>query len=352
RVTPRADHDTYGVKWINRLALGGQDLALGLDAWRRIYDGARTRRFKDGRVVQDEPLPDATYDSAGVFAEAERVLAGGLRLQAGGRLDGIRVENDASERWAADEEDETSWNAHAGAAWILGGGWSVKAVGAAGYRAASLEERFQYLDLGDGRIRLGNPELDPERSWFGECGATWTGERGALAVSAFRHELRDLIAETAVDAVTLVNENIAKARLYGMEAEGRWRPAPAWEWHGNVAWTVGRDRETGAYLGEVPPVNGLAGCRWGGARGPWAGLDVVFAARQDHVPPDVPEAPGWARVDLGAGWRFGRGDGDGRLTVRCANVFDKTYRDYLTTYRGNVYNEPGRAVTVGYEAAF
>jgi hemoglobin/transferrin/lactoferrin receptor protein len=216
-----------------------------------------------------------------------------------------------------------------------------------------LEERYQYLDLGNGQRKLGNPNLEPETSVFCEGGLNWVGDDVLAGVSVFQNELHDLIGEKRVDAQTLVNANINRARIYGVEMEARWRTAYRIEWYGNAAGMVGKDTRTDEYLPNVAPLSGFAGVEYNrGAPGLWGYVETAVAARQDKVPEGVRKAAGWTTVDVRVGWNVRRAKTDQCIYVGAQNLFDKAYRNDLTTYRGTEFNEPGRSLVAGCEVKF
>jgi hemoglobin/transferrin/lactoferrin receptor protein len=353
-IRPRAEHRTVAANWRNTLVpAGGHLLAAGLDVWRWDMESTRLRLFRDGRRVTESPLPDASMVSAGLFAEDDWQLAPGWLLNAGGRLDAIRVENDANDRWAADGEGETGWNAHLGAAWGEPEGLAAKGVVAAGYRAASLSERFQYLELGGGKVKLGNPDLDPERSLLAECGAQWRTRSLALGLSVFHHWLGDLIGEVAEDALTIRNRNVDEATIYGAELDAAWRPGAGWRLYANAGSAVGDDTRNDEPLPGVAPLSGLLGAECDPAGpGAWGRLESRFAAAQERTPPGVEESPAWAIANLRLGWDLASRGRAHRVYAGVDNLFGATYRNYLSTTRGTPFNEPGRSFALGLQSQF
>jgi hemoglobin/transferrin/lactoferrin receptor protein len=331
--------------------LGDHELTLGLDLWERELTSDRTRQFASGATSSDTPLPDATYTSSGLFLEDTWFLHA-LSVSLGARVDAIRVENEATPQWEPRKENETSWNAHLGATMELGGNLLAKGLVARGYRAASLEERYAFLELGGGRVKLGDPDLEPEESLFTEWGLHWVDKRLSCGVSVYYNDLDQLISERVVDATTRVNANINEAEIYGIEAELRWLITPDWTLYANAAYAEGRDTQSNDALPGIPPLNGMTGLRYDRGAGFWAAAEHVFATRQDDVPPDVDPVAGWQTVDARAGYAFGGASLPQQVLVGVDNLFDETYTDYLTTSRGFTFNEPGRSCYVAYQAGW
>ncbi len=342
---PEADHDTLGGQWLARGGRGDHAVTVGVDVWQRTLSSTRLRVLRNGARVEERPLPDSLYRSAGLFAEDVWSLAPAWTAILGARWDHIRVENDPTPQWERRRVNEESWNAHAGAVWSVSEQTRFKLIGASGYRAASLEERYQYLELGGGRVKLGDPDLEPERSLFLEAGADWRGDTLALGLSVFGNRLSNLIGERFADEDTIVNANVDKAEIWGAEARAVWRLAAPWTLNASLAYVEGRDETLREPLAGIPPLNGTLELEYDAHRRYWGRIGAVGAARQNRTPPGVNTADGWTSVHAGIGRRWKPGANAGDLSLTVNNLFDTAYRDYLSTYRGAEYREPGRAVT-------
>lgn len=351
-IKPEADHNTAGTTWTNKLELAKHTLLGGLDVWQRNLDSSRVRELKTGQFISDIPLPDSFYRSAGAFAEDSWDVTQRFTLSTGARADQIHVENDATPQFADKQTDDTAWNAHLGATVKLLEDLNVTVIGARGYRAASLEERYTFLDLGGGKIKLGNPDLEPESSEFFETGLHYVKETFKLSLSGFFNKLDDLIAEQVVDPQTIVNENINKAKIYGTEAEAHWFLAEVWQLYGNLAYAVGKDTLNDEDLPGIAPLGGLAGLRYQEPKGIWGYLELNFAAAQTKTPPGVAASSPWQTLNFRVGYDFDAVHTAQTVFAGVDNIFDENYRDYLTTSRGFTFNEPGRAFLAGYQVRF
>ncbi len=351
-VNPGADHDTFGVRWFNRMVYAGHTVAGGVDVWRRTYEGSRTKRLRSGALKKDKPLPDAVYDSAGLFAEDNVSVGRRLSLNFGARVDWIGVDNESTEQIEEDIEKDTSWNGHLGAAFSMTDNLSMKALAARSYRAASLDERFQFLELGGGVVKLGNPELDPEVSTFVESGLEWSGSDAFFSLTVFGNYLDDLISERMDSPGVIKNANVNEARIAGAEFSTTVVIAPGLETSGNLSFIEGRDTVRDEYLPGIPPVNGHVSVKKSIQQRGWIELQSEFAGEQDKTPEGVADTDDWMALNLAAGWRWSSDARDCRLFFGVDNLFDADYRNYMATYRGNLYQEPGRSFNIGYEAVF
>lgn len=357
-----AEHRTLSLNWTNRITLGRQTLVTGLDGWRRKVRSQRIRDFRTGAEAEDNPLPRAEFEAWGWFLENSGPLGPKWRVNVGGRFDRIVVHNAATRKYSKPPTPTTpnpwlwpertvrdhSWNAHLGLTRPLAQDRAhFTLLLASGYRAASLEERFDFLELGGGIVKWGNPELAPERSMLVEAGIDGTAAHTAWRLSAFHNRLKDLITDQFEDPKNIRYANIGRARIEGVEGGFQLFLGRRFRAFTQAAFLRGDDLRLHRPLPNIPPFSGAIGLGW--KKEPaWAALEVRFAGRQNRVPNLVQPAPGWSQVDLRWGYTWHRGRMVHAGQIGIDNLFDKGYRDYLATSRGSYFSEPGRSWVVGY----
>jgi hemoglobin/transferrin/lactoferrin receptor protein len=364
-IRPKANHETWGGRWSNRFDLGDHMLTAGVDAWHWSIESKRVKHLSNGRTGIDTPLADAEQLSAGLFAEDDWRLNRRWRLNFGGRVDYLDSESDSLYNWIeppapiipvvlkrdAEDYDDISWNAHAGLTWTFRPDWSMTLLAASSYRAPDLMDRFKYLAFSGGEL-YGNPDLDPERSLFFEYGLHYTTARLRLSASVYYNRIDDLITEELESPGIWVMENVEEAEIHGLEIDADWRLAKAWSLYANAALTRGRNKTSHDDLPFIPPLRGLVGIAYAPSMGFHAHLETQWAVKQNHVASDEVETPGWAVVNLGCGYRFATGRVVHDLTAGVDNLFDKTYRNHLSTSRGVDLNEPGLNAYAAYKMTF
>ena len=347
QINPGANHYTYGTKWQNDIEWENHKIITGIDIWERQLESFRTRTLRNGNQIEDTPLPDATFLSSGVFLEDTIRLAEPLNLNLGGRFDDIYVSNGATEIWGPESSNEGSWNAHAGASYKLAENWNLKSLVAEGYRAASIEERYAYLELGGGKTKYGNPDLDPEKSTYYELGVEWLGKEAKVSLTAYYDRLTDLITDVVVNEQTIVSENINKATIYGSELEGLYYFTPEWELRGTLAVAKGEDTLNNEDLPNIAPLNGLVSLKYTRPEGIWGSAEMPWAAGQNDTPQGVSPSEEWSVVNLRVGYKLPIAMVNGEIYAGVNNIFDVTYYNYLTNSRGFQFNEPGQSWVAG-----
>jgi iron complex outermembrane receptor protein len=229
-------------------------------------------------------------------------------------------------------------------------------------RAPDPRERYFGLKR-KGADWVGNPTLEPPRSTGGELGLTWSGGGGVLAAALWMDSVADYITlygQPKINGVPGVMNSTAQsyanvdALLHGASVDGTAALSSRFYLAGNLSWVRGtKDTNPGLglesdKLAEMPPLTGRLALRW---QKPTLFFEVegLAAAAQDEVDADLSEleTPGWAILNLRAGWS----SGSWRVRAALENVLDRTYREHFSSVRnpyrsGVVVNEPGRSFTV------
>ncbi len=354
-IHPSAQHTTYGVKWKNIIDLESHGIVAGVDVWSWDIESSRTKNLRNGRSGKDTPLADAREISAGIFIEDDISLSQDVVLNLGGRLDYIHTESDALYNWIvppapimpiiekrpAESQSDMAWDGHAGLTWNLSSSWSTTLIAAASYRAPDLMDRYKYLPFPGGET-YGNPDLDPERSYFLEWGGHYSVDEFSFSTALYANFIDDMITEERVAPRRFEMENVEEAKILGAELSGQWQITPQFLLYGNLALTRGTNETTDSDLPFIPPVNGLAGISYhAGDTGLYGDLNLDWACKQDRVAPKEPETDGWATVNARIGYKTRIGTGMHDFVLGVDNLFDEQYSNHLSTSRGMELTEPG-----------
>jgi len=179
----------------------------------------------------------------------------------------------------------------------------------------------------------GNPDLDPERSKSGELGLDGSQIWGGWSLRVYRTDIDDLIQWAPAGGFIWRPQNIASARIDGLELSANTRLA-GWVLSGSLTLLDAIDQNLDRRLpGRAKQNLRLDLDRQFGR----FGIGGTLRARSDSVYYDfmgdkIPVA-GYGLLDLRGNYVL---SGDWSLLARIGNLFDKPYQTVPT------YNQPGR----------
>lgn len=352
KITPNADHTTFGAKLQSSMNFGDHAIVAGADISDWHMESNRQKYFVAGTIIEDQPTPDTHQLSVGIFAEDNWKLDDQWTTNLGGRLDYIRVKNKETALFAADTNHNVGWNTHVGVTYSPAENWSHTAILATSYRAPDTLDLFKNITLGGGVTAYGNPELVPEKSYFFEYGLHYSTPQTRVSASAYYNLITDHITEKQINSTTRRMENIGEARIMGVELEGEWRIGKPWKLYGNIALTDGEDTKNNEPLAEISPVNGLIGAKYSMSNGFWTSVEMPWALKQSDVPTGTSETGTWATANLAAGYNFDYGTTRHEISVSLNNILDKQYRNHLANSRGIELLEPGFNAMATYRIVF
>jgi hemoglobin/transferrin/lactoferrin receptor protein len=397
--TPVGDHTTDGFQIQTDWSFAANNSFIaGVDAWQRKIVTSREKYIRvdvlntSGSIVAtnnivrgETPIPEASFGTAGVYFQNEqKMLNNRMKLVLGGRFDGVRIANEqafdvdyiitndvrndnpANQRitFEKNEEYKMSWSANLGALYALTKDMDVSFNAGRSFRAPSLEESFKYIDLGN-MVRLGDPDLDPEKGYSMDLGVKIWKPNFHFKINGFVNWLSDMIVEQngefiyslttgVVDTVpALINANVDQARLYGIDMNFEYNFYKTFTAFGTGSFVRGQDTKNDKSLPLIPPVNGRLGLRYEIPK--YLGIDVVAVgfADQNKVAEGEISTKGFARFDIAVHSAL--------INARIAkfqiysgieNIFDRAYRNHLATNRGTIDIEPGRNIYIKMKVLF
>ncbi len=399
-ITPSADHLTNGAQLQGIWDLPGKNtLIAGIDAWGRKLTSRREKYItvevvkptgdvvKTNKLLRGEtPIPESKFYSAGAFIQDEALLMDNmLTLTVGGRMDEIWVKNkqglsvdylfingaesdiSSSQRITFEEGEENglSWSINAGALYKLSRDVDASLNMARSFRSPSLEERFKYIDLSS-YVRLGNPDLKPEKGYSADLGIRIWKPRFNLQSAFFANRLTDMVVEKSGEFVytltsesdpdtiaALINSNVRKALLYGAELQFAYNFYNNLVLFGSGSYVRGKDTGEGGNLPQIPPFKGRLGIRYNWLPAGSIELSALGAARQGKIAEGETETDGYVRLDLAlSSVEFDLPFAKLQLFAGIDNIGDKSYTNHLSTNRGDIKLEPGRNVFVRLKLGF
>ncbi|MEM1416226.1 MAG: TonB-dependent receptor [Myxococcota bacterium] len=365
--------DTLGLTLRAGTDLGWARLRFGGEGSVDTVESTGAQAFTDLGATfpasRGQYLPGSVYARVGAWAELavplhERVtLRGGLRTA----FVGARAPADPTTGTAAVDARYGALVGRAGLDMRAHEAVRVVVNADQGFRAPNLDDLTSRQQVGPG-FQFENPGLRPEQAWTFEAGVLartrWLRLDAWTFATLLRRGIQRAVRETADcppetpecvasrDPFQLVNAG-SRSRIFG--AEGGVSVFPVRDLRvralASFAWGEGpslgdRDAPPGRVpLSRIPPLQGGVEARYRHRpTGLWVGAGLRWARAQtrlaisDGSDPRIPigGTPGYARVELRAGWRFRDGLS---LGLVAENLADAAYRVH-----GSSVNGPGRSV--------
>ncbi len=362
---PNADHKTNGVQLQTDWLIGESNyLVAGIDAWQRELDSRRTREIKPAnQIIGERPVPISDYRSIGFFVQDDlHLIKNVFKLTIGGRVDQIKVTNkqafdpeyiivngvrdnspaNRTELWKAGEADDVSASANIGLLFSATENIDLTFNTARSFRSPTLEERFQFIELGAATY-LGDPNLDPEKGTFFDIGIRMREDNFTITGNIFINLLTDLVIDQFKSENLFVKENVGKARLYGFDLSSELNFYETSVLYASLAYVRGEDTEKKIDLPEMPPLNGMIGIRTPITKYFSADLSASFTAKQNKIADGEAPTAGYANFNFYLNTTSLSLAGiSNQLMLGVENIFDKAFRNHLSTNRGIIKLEPGR----------
>ncbi|MFH0762189.1 MAG: TonB-dependent receptor [Bacteroidota bacterium] len=397
KVTPVGHHNTSGAVLETKWKTGDLGkLVVGIDIWQRKLETSREKYIKQEvldafqmpvktmEVIRSEkPIPDSRFGSGGLFAQHEfSLLDDKLELTYGARADLIRVSNEEgldplgitvdgvakdpvpNQRitFLADTALAVSWSANISGMYHMKNNIDLTANMGRSFRSPSLEERFKYIDLGS-KVRLGDPDLKPEKGWFADLGLRIWKDRFQLQVNGYANYIHDMIVEipgtfeytlntgdnagVSMTLPALINANVDQALLAGFDASINYQPFRNFVLYGKAAYVRGLNLKQDTDLPLIPPFSTAGGVRFqvpGIFNLQWT---TTWVAAQHKIAEGELESDSYFLSDV-AIYSAPKelGITSFQLFAGVDNLFNESYRNHLATNRGLIVSEPGRNLFV------
>ncbi|HAN18739.1 MAG: hypothetical protein A2X13_13045 [Bacteroidetes bacterium GWC2_33_15] len=387
--TPSGEHTTDGIQIQSDWKFTEKNSFIaGIDVWRRMLTTSREKYIRvdvldtsgdtiatNNLVRGETPIPESVFGTAGIYLQNEqKMLNNRLKVILGVRLDGVRIANEQAfdidylitngtrndsppnQRITFEENEEykISWSANLGILYSLTNDMDLSLNTGRSFRAPSLEESYKYIDLGN-MVRLGDPDLDPEKGYSVDLGFRIWKPKFHFKVNGFVNWLSDMIVEESgefiysyttgvVDTIpALINANVDQARLYGFDMNFEYNFYKTFTLYGLGSFVRGEDTKNETSLPLISPLNGRLGLRYEIPK--YFGVEFIAIgfADQNKVADGEKETKGFARFDFTVHSSLINLDfAKFQLFGGIENIGDRAYRNHLATNRGAIDIEPGR----------
>lgn len=382
KIAPGAEHKNnnaqlHGNFWL----FDSHNLVFGLDYWDRSYFGQREKYQmieildsvgtvvnSTNKVIGEKPLPDSRYSSLGIFAQDEfKLFEEKLSTTLGLRYDyiniagektlnpiyeivnGVKNNQPAGQKviWDKTETNNSSYSSNLGFIYSIFTNFDLTLGLGLSFRSPSLEERFQYIDQGS-FVRVGNPDLKPEKGQAVDFGIRYYSDNLKIISSFFFTHFNDLVAEvpgTFESRNAFIKTNIGNARIYGFDFRFDYNFWRDFILYTTASYIKGEDLTANGNLPEIPPLNGRVGFKFGLLDYLQTDISSTIFAEQNDVAFGEISTAGYAIFNLLLNTSSIKiSTISFRLYSGIENIFDKSYRNHLSTTRGRITIEPGRNI--------
>ncbi|MCW8848968.1 MAG: TonB-dependent receptor [Melioribacteraceae bacterium] len=366
---PKATHTTNGLSIQTDWDINHHYFVAGIDYWQREYNGIRTITNKASDLIKvDKPVPNSRFSSIGIFAKDEfKIFNDKMKLSFSGRYDIITISNDETKNplyiikdgdvnynskieLASFEEKKTnnkSFSGGFGAIYNITKNYDITFNTGYNFRSPSLEERYQYIDLG-GIVYLGNPNLKPEEGIFIDAGFRIWEDNLSFRANTFINYFSNLVQDLSIVKDSLFKkENIGEARLYGFDLSLDYNFTDQYLIYTTLAYVRGEDILSKTDLPEVPPLNGTVGIKFQLTN--FLNIDLMgtYAFPQNNLGNGEDKTEGYTYFDINViTKKYFISFMNLKLIAGVHNIFNKEYKEHLSTYRGIKMYEPGRNIFI------
>lgn len=380
KITPQADHKNNNFQISGNMLLSeSNNLVLGVDYWDRSYQGERRRHQlieildsegnvagSTNRITGEKPLPDSKFQSIGFFAQDDaEIIREKLLLTLGARVDKINVKGETALNpvyeivngilnnsppgqktiWENIEDNDYSYSSNIGIKYSSFENLDFTLSLGYSFRSPSLEERFQYIDQGS-FLRIGNPGLNSEIEKSIDLGVRYYSTNLKIISSFFFNYFDDLVAEvprTFEDRKAFIKTNIGESRIYGFDLNADYNFYKDFILNSSLSYVKGDDITSNENLPEIPPLNGRIGIKFNLLNKIDTEFSSTIFAEQNETAAGEMKTPGYAIFNLLLNTNtFNLSALNLKICAGIQNIFDKSFRNHLSTTRGSNTIEPGR----------
>jgi hemoglobin/transferrin/lactoferrin receptor protein len=367
--TPHAEHKTGTVQTeLTIVPAENHYLTVGAELWQRSLSSGRETNNAGVPILEEVPLPNSSFTSAGVYAQDEwKLIPQSTTIVLGARYDAIRVHNDVTfdtvwavkngvqtfpdhtnqvPLWKETTSNTESWSMNAGVRQAITQWLDGSAVFSTAFRTPELEELYQMLNNNPLLYYVGNPNLQPEKNQSVDAGVRLHIPNIVLNVDAYYNSYRDLVGDTLgtfEGTPARLKANIGEARIYGYEVSLTVEPVSSLKVRTTLDYVRGEDTKNHANLLGIIPLHGGLNADYLIASIGTVHLGVDAFADKTNPGNNEISTGGYATVDAGfVSVPLPIGNTYANVSLGAQNIYDRSYTNFLSTLRGNYNYEPGR----------
>ena len=314
-------------------------------------------------------VPNTQTNSMALFVFEELSFAPGKAVNGGLRLESVKVDSLGGGDFDVDSKKFKPFSASVGYRQDVGSGWTATSGLSYTERAPTFYELYANgMHHATETYEQGNADNKKEKGTTLELGMKFKTPTTRANFGAYVTEFSNFIGleqygrinedGTAGDEVPKYNFTGIKARLYGLEADGRLPLASGLFGKAsqlNMDWKAdyvrGENRSTGGALPRISPLRLSSALVY--SEGKYSSqVDVQYAARQNRYADDLGATPSYTMFGLGASYKTAiSGMKSAYLFMRVDNLTDVEARNASSVLR-DIAPAGARAIKVGLRGNF
>lgn len=343
------------------------------NGWEPVI-GLAASSQKNENKAEELLIPDYDSHDIGVFGYAKKSWSTST-FNFGARFDyrkinGVEMEEDGSPKFNDFSNKFSNISGALGYTKEFNDFFNFKANLGSAFRSPNIAElSSDGVHEGTFRYEIGNNDLNPENSYYGDFAFEFNNNTVSASIGAFNNYIDNFIFSSQLNNETiLVDSDVLpvyrfiqeNANLSGLEASLTLHPAELIHFENSFSYTKGVNRATDRPLPFIPAAVLRNELRlepdFKGMKNTYLsiGLDNVF--KQNRVDIFETTTSGYSLVNLGLGSTFIFGKQPLRVNLSANNLFDKAYYDHLSRFKpgrldesnpANGYYNQGRNISVG-----
>ncbi len=309
-------------------------------------------------------IPNYRKTNAGLFLIEHIDLSERLELEAGGRIEGTRLDvftYTTAREFITPRHTFLNHALSAGLNWSIRDSLRLRTNISTAFRPPHVSELYsEGLHHGSAAIEMGDPALGTERAVKATTDLEAFALHGKLRLDLTLHASRiggfiqlrpDGYLLTIRGAFPRFRYVASDVWMHGLDATAQWAFLPRWSLRSRFSLVRGRDMDAGTWLFQMPADRFANSLLYKADRaGAWRGIEVgiisTYVLHQSRVPPglDYMDSPAaYHLLGLSASIARPVGHGELRIGVEGHNLLNTAYRDYLDRFR---YYADARAADV------
>ncbi len=304
-------------------------------------------------------IPNYFQNDLGAFALIQQDFGSKFHFQLGSRFDyrSIYIPSFYSVEYGGNRNIDTTYNNMSytiGSTYELSKHIFLRANIASAFRTANIAELTQD-GIHESRYERGNPNLKSQKSNEIDLGFHYHNAKFSFDIAGFYNNIDNYIFLSPTTDTIATGQKIYKygqtnSTLYGFETGFNYVPIKQIEFHGNYAYTIGK-QHNGDYLPFIPQNKINTSIKYkllhlAHTKGLFMEIGGTYAFSKNDISPFEEESDAYFLLNASIASTFIIGKQKIKLGIYATNILDTKYMDHLSTLSEEGYYNMGRNISL------